>query len=225
MNLKNLDADSAGINPLEEAILGKHESVIKLLLQHGAEIAASDAGHFACALVEQNSLDLLNDMARGGYDVTLPRSDGTTALHAAVCEGNVEIARFLVEQGAGIDEADVRGWTPRDLAEQQGHEEIKALFLRKPGVKAPPFPKEQRAPPKLAKFKSDPAMPSYSPEGSVGKSSTRRRRLSNFSNSLFGMMSAANIGDHLTFISRLLVLYIRLLNTRKSPKLRSYSFC
>lgn len=124
------------------------------------------------------------------------RNDGSTALHAAVCEGNEEMVRFLLKQGADVDRPDIHGWTPRDLADHQGHEEIKELFLNLPDTKTSPFlpvPNVKRMDSKLAKFKSDPAMPLYSQDGSVGKST--RRRACNFSNSLFGMMSAANIGE------------------------------
>lgn len=122
--LINLDviADSDGNVPVWEAMLGGHEAVAKLLIENGASINFGDVGHFACTAAEQNSLNLLKEIVRYGGDVASPRKSGTTALHVAVCEDNTEIVRFLLEQGADIDKPDIHGWTPRDLADQQGHE-------------------------------------------------------------------------------------------------------
>ncbi|PON57923.1 Voltage dependent potassium channel [Parasponia andersonii] len=192
--------DLSGNVPLGEAIQGRHESLIKLLLENGAEILPKDVGHFACALVEQNNLELLRHIVHYGYDVTLPKNDGTTALHAAVCEGNEEIVSFLLEQGANIDKPDSNGWTPRALADHQGHEEIKDLFQNKVDIRTSsssfvPAPKDQRRPIDLTKLKSDPSIQAYSQESNADNSATRRRRACNFRNSLFGMMSAANIEE------------------------------
>ncbi|KAL5559284.1 hypothetical protein UlMin_035495 [Ulmus minor] len=186
--------DLAGNIALWEAILGEHEPVIKLLLENGV-IRSSDAGHFACKLVEQNNLELLKDIVRYGYDVTQPGIDGSTALHMAVCEGNVEIVRFLLEQGADIDKPDNSGWTPRALADHQSHEEIKDCFQNKQDIKtvpAAPLEKERRVP-KLAKFRSDSSSTPHSEDGMV--EGTGRRRACNFRNSLIGMMSAANFDE------------------------------
>ncbi|XP_062098454.1 potassium channel AKT1-like [Humulus lupulus] len=189
--------DILGNVPLGEAIQGKNEAVIKLLLENEAEIPSRDFGRFACVLVEQNNLELLRMFADYGYDVTLPKFDGTTALHAAVCEGNAEIVSFLLEKGADIDKPDNNGWTPRALADHQGHEEIKDLFQSIVDVKtsSTPIASKDRTPLNLTKYKSDPTMQSYSQDSSSPNNSNRRRRASNYRNSLLGMMSAANIEE------------------------------
>lgn len=195
-----MSADLTGNVPLGEALQGRHESLIKLLLENGAQIPPKDVGSFACTLVEQNNLQLLRHIVHYGYDVMKPKDDESTALHAAVCEGNEEIVSFLLERGADIDKADINGWTPRALADHQGHEKIKALFQKKVEITTPsavPPPKDQR-PQNLTKFKSDPSIQSYSHENTADNSTTRRRRACNFRNSLFGMMSTANIGEHVT---------------------------
>ncbi|CAH2042189.1 unnamed protein product, partial [Thlaspi arvense] len=120
--------DSEGNVPLWEAIRANHEPIIKLLTDNGATITSGDVGQFACTAAEQNSLELLEELVRYGGDVTHPKSNGCTALHVAVCEGNTEIVKFLLDNGADMDKTDNHGWTPRDLAEQQGHEDIKILF-------------------------------------------------------------------------------------------------
>ncbi|XP_059460483.1 potassium channel AKT1-like [Corylus avellana] len=196
--------DSEGNVPLWEAIQGRHESVIKCLKENGAEISSGDVGHFACIAVEQNNLELLKNIVQYGGDVTRPKSNGTTALHAAVCEGNTEIVEFLLNQGAGIDKPDVTGWTPRALADHQGHEDIKDLFQAKQEeVKKPPTVPVLKKNPVvsfLGKYQSEPTMPPYLHENvppareETWSDSRPRRRANNFHDSLIGVMSAANAG-------------------------------
>ena len=135
-------ADSEGNVPLWEAILGGHQSIAKILAENGASLKFGDVGQYACTAAEQNNLSLLKDIVRYGGDVTLVRNqNGTTALHVAVSEDNVEIVKFLLHHGSDIDKQDKEGWSPRDLADQQGHEEIKAIFASsaeaKPAVAIP----------------------------------------------------------------------------------------
>lgn len=197
--LITLYADLEGNAPLLEAIMGNHESVIKLLLDNGAEINSGNVVNYACAAVEQNNLELLKEIAEYGCDVTQPQRNGSTALHAAVCEGNNEIVRFLLDKGADIDKPDSNGWTPRALADHQGHEEIKDMFQNKDGIRKPkvssPFPKIKRVGSKLAKHKSESSIPPYAHDVAVDNS--HRRRACKYSNSLFGMMSNVNNGEHL----------------------------
>ncbi|CAK7350222.1 unnamed protein product [Dovyalis caffra] len=54
--------------------------------------------------------------------------DSQTALHAAVCKGNIEMVKILLEGGANINKPDARGLTPKALAEQQGNKSIYDLL-------------------------------------------------------------------------------------------------
>lgn len=194
--------DSDGNVPLWEAMLGGHEHVIKLLMENGADINSGDVGHFACTTAEQNNLELLKEIVRYGGDVTRQRNNGSTALHVAVCEDNVEIVRFLLDQEADVDKPDVHGWTPRDLADQQGHEEIKCIFQSCKETKAQSIISIAERPQQevryLGRFTSEPTIRPLTHEVSFrgvdgSWSQTRpRRRTNNFHNSLFGMMSAAH---------------------------------
>ncbi|KAF8042779.1 hypothetical protein BT93_A1185 [Corymbia citriodora subsp. variegata] len=184
--------DSEGNVPLWEAIKGGYEPVVKLLAENGANLESGDVGQFSCTAAEQNNLDLLKEIGRYGGDVTLPKSNGTTALHVAVSEDNMEIVKFLLDRGADIDKPDIHGWTPRDLADQQGHEEIGVLFLSI---------KETET---LPAIRSEPNLPPASHEGTVEAAfgqSRPRRRTSNFHNSLFGIMSAAHNGERDVLLS------------------------
>ncbi|XP_024967317.1 potassium channel AKT1-like isoform X1 [Cynara cardunculus var. scolymus] len=206
-------ADSEGMVPLWEAITGNHERVIGLLAENGAKLSSADVGKLSCFAAEQNNFDWLKKIIRHGGDITRARDDGYTALHVAVCEGNTEMVKFLLGQGANIDQQDNHGWSPRDLADQQGHEDIKALFqsvqlpddhlLTKPEPLVT-IPEERR--PRLSlsmkflgRFKSEPVMPRSAPQDSEDVSwgrSRPRRRGDNFHNSLFGIMSNVREGDN-----------------------------
>ncbi|CAI8610248.1 unnamed protein product [Vicia faba] len=203
--------DSDGNVALWEAIVGGHETVKKVLVQNGATLRSGDVGQYACTAAEQNNLNLLQDIVRYGGDVSLPSNNvGTTALHVAVSEDNVEIVKFLLENGANIDKPDRYGWTPRDLAEQQGHVEIKAIFEAKgeqpktQSFVSMSIPERQGSGAKvryLGRFTSEPIIPmpqDGSFQGNDGSwiSNRPRRRTNNFHNSLFGIMSAATNGEN-----------------------------
>lgn len=185
-------------------MLGGHKPVIKLLSDNGANLSTGDVGMYSCTAAEQNNLDLLKEIVSLGGDVTWPKQNGNTALHAAVCEGNVEIVKFLLDQGASIEVADENGWTAKDLAEQQGHEDIKELFGSLNAIKVDSYVAvndESHRVHFLGRFKSDPTILPHNQEGSFAASDgswTRarpRRRTNTYSNSLFGIMSAAQSGD------------------------------
>ncbi|KAE9601842.1 hypothetical protein Lal_00040898 [Lupinus albus] len=198
--------DSDGNIPLWEAILGGHESVSNVLVRRGADLKYGDIGQFACTAAEQNNLDLLKNIMQYGGDITLPNnSTGATALHVAVSEDNVEIVKFLLEHGAAIDKPDMHGWTPRALADQQGHVDIKAIFESTGEPKSQSsaaIPENQSTARYLRRFTSEPTMPLphdasfHGTEGSWSQSRPRRRRNDNFNNSLFGIMSAAHKGEN-----------------------------
>ncbi|XVF34405.1 hypothetical protein REPUB_Repub18cG0056200 [Reevesia pubescens] len=198
--------DSEGSVALWEAIRGKHESVIKLLVDNGATLSCGDVGQFACSAVEQNNLALLQDIVKYGGDIRLPKCNGTTAIHAAICEGNVEIVRFLLEQGADSDAKDSNGWTAKAMADQQGHEEILALLQKGTDVKKSSvvtIPKKQVAPHRkaISKYSSEPTISPYTsdvvpPLPDMTLMNNRSRRKANtFHNSLFGIISAASSGE------------------------------
>lgn len=200
--------DSDGNVALWEAILGGHELVGKLLIENGATLQNGDVGQYACTAAEQNNLNLLKDIRRHGGDITLTNSLGTTALHVAVSEDNFDIVKYLLDQGANIDKPDKHGWTPRDLADQQGHIEIKAIFEAKGEPKAQsfvamPIPERQGSNVRyLGRFTSEPTIPTLQQDGTFNGNdgswmeNRPRRRTNNYHNSLFGIMSAAHKGEN-----------------------------
>ncbi|KAK7384745.1 hypothetical protein VNO78_30446 [Psophocarpus tetragonolobus] len=210
-NIKDLD----GNIPLWEAIKGGHESMMKLLVDNGADISCADVGSFACKAIEQNSLRLLQGIVQCGGDVTQSTINGMTALHAAVCEGNVEIVKFLLEQGADVDKQDDNGLTPRYLADQQCHLEIINLF-------------QNIEHNKTIQCQTDPTIPGI-PQGSKPPNQElawfdnhQRRRISPFQNSFFGIMSTTNYGPlKPTFHFRILNFNIAFISDKKDFSIAS----
>ncbi|RDY04230.1 Potassium channel AKT1, partial [Mucuna pruriens] len=207
-NIRDVDGNVA----LWEAIAGGHDSVSKVLAENGANLECGDVGQFACSAAEQNRLKLLKEITRYGGDITLPNSnDGATALHVAVTEGNVEIVKFLLGHGASMDKPNKHGWSPRDLADQQAHTEINAIFnsTGEPKVQSSvTIPERQSNIRYLGRFTSEPTMPLpldgsfHGADGSWTQNQTQtqtparpRRRSNNYHNSLFGIMSAAHKGE------------------------------
>ncbi|PKA49049.1 Potassium channel AKT1 [Apostasia shenzhenica] len=208
--------DSLASVPLWEAVLGKHEAVIRMLIDNGADLSYGDMAQYACTAAEQNSIELLKDIVSYGGDVTQPRpGDGTTALHLAVCEGNVAMVKFLLDQGSDLLKEDSHGWSPWQLAEQQGHDEIISLFNSKKSSEDGGNPNNggqnrenenfnSTTARSLGRFRSEPTIVaqeprdgmiprSDDPSGGSGKRDHRKRpSASSFHNSLFGIMSAAN---------------------------------
>lgn len=207
--------DSEGNVPMWESILNNHEPVTGILKDNNGTLVSGDIGQFACIAAEQNKLDILKKIISLGGDITLPKSNGSTALHVAVCEGNIEMVKFLLIQGADVDKPDDHGWTPRDLADQQGHLEIKKFFLSVKSIddysqltkttSLMPFQRaESRHVQFIGRFKSDPSLirpmsQSQSQSQSQSKNNNRdegnvsqprqRRRGYTFHNSLFGIMA------------------------------------
>lgn len=202
--------DLDGNVPLWEAIKGGHDSVMKLLIDNGADISSGDVGSLACISVAQNNLELLKDIVQCGGDVTRSASNGSTALHAAVCEGNVEIVKFLLEHGADIDKQDDSGLTPRILADQQCHEEIINVF-KKVGHKKTPHAIPTTS--FFERYQSEPTIPGI-PQGSKPPNEEptwfdnhQRRRVSPFHNSFFGIMSNANYGKYSIYLFNLMFFF------------------
>ncbi|CAM8914666.1 unnamed protein product [Rhodiola kirilowii] len=197
--------DLEGNVPLWEAILNGHNAITKLLMDNGATLKSGDVGKYSCQAVEQKDLNLLKEIVRCDGDVTQPKSNGTTALHVAVCEESIDIVKYLLAQGADVDRPDMHGWTPRCLADQQGHDDIKALFQSNKLAKSQSIISVYEEPSNnrnfLGKFNSEPVMlpteqdgPSSFLDGSWSQTRPRRRN-NNFSNSIFGIISAAHSVD------------------------------
>ena len=193
----------------------RHKPAAVLLAEAGADLSAGDAAMYARVAVEEDDAALLEEIARYGGDVTAACcSDGTTALHRAVQDGNARMVRILLEHGADADREDGRGETPRALADRHGHADIQQLFAshqhQDQGARGDP--KLSAAIPLVTKFRSASMARGRPPSGgSVGSSPSPKRagshtsqsssvrstpqRMASFRNSLFGVISSSFHGN------------------------------
>ena len=83
-----------------------------------------------------NDVDGVKFFSKAGALVINQRNKGgATSLHIACREGNFEIAKTLIDNGANVNIADNEGWTPLMRASLAGNKEIVEILLKN-GAKA-----------------------------------------------------------------------------------------
>ncbi|XP_046651126.1 serine/threonine-protein phosphatase 6 regulatory ankyrin repeat subunit B-like [Daphnia pulicaria] len=123
--LKNnlLDINSRDVNgwtPLHHAIGASNLITARYLLEKGADPATRDYEgytlfHTAAILNKDNVLGLMMGNEKK-LNLDVRNKEGDTALHYAIMQSNVPVARFLLSNGANPNVADNRGATPLHLA-------------------------------------------------------------------------------------------------------------
>ena len=96
----------------------------------GTDIAEADesgqtALHFAA---DRGSVECVSLLLENGADANSTDREGISVLQAAVIGGDVECVRLLLRAGADPDHEDADGDTARSCANDDGSEEIKAMF-------------------------------------------------------------------------------------------------
>lgn len=129
MSLDSEDQD--GCCPLSHAAQAGHESVVRLLLEHNADVNHKD--YF-------DQTPLLH-AATGGHEpvvrlllahnaaVDSTSLDGATALSYAARWNHDMVARLLLEHNATVDMATEKGWTPLAYAADGGHTSMVQLLV------------------------------------------------------------------------------------------------
>ncbi|MCC6003801.1 MAG: ankyrin repeat domain-containing protein [Thermofilum sp.] len=144
VNAKYGDSD---LTPLHWAAFLGHVDVVRLLLEHGAEVNARNKYgetplHRAAAYGRADAARLLLEH---GADVNARDEYGWTPLHVAALQGRADVARLLLEHGADVNvrttgaivfvedftKSTYSGVTPLHLAAYGGHAEIARLLLER----------------------------------------------------------------------------------------------
>ena len=128
----NTEATGGGMTALHYAAARGHLQVVKLLLDHGADLAA---------VTKRCYTPLMMAVGRGRVGVaalllSLPNINleartlgGWTALLSAASGGHVQVVKLLLDHGADPAAVDVRGITALMKAAMNGRGEVAALLL------------------------------------------------------------------------------------------------
>lgn len=116
----NINArDFAGRTALILAIVGKNYEIVKLLIEHGADvniIPSSGTNTLHLAVYHNAPMDILQMLMDAGVDKNKKDKDGLTALHIAVKKNFSHIIEFLIESGVDMNAKSKLGLTPLHYA-------------------------------------------------------------------------------------------------------------
>lgn len=125
-----LDRSIVGLRPLFIAAQERHADVVKILIEHNADInkANYDNGATPLSISTQNDYpEIVEMLIAHGADVNKENNEMLSPLHIACYTGRLEIVKMLVGAKADLYAKTYRG-TPLDLAKQQNHLEIVKLL-------------------------------------------------------------------------------------------------
>lgn len=117
------------------AMLGRQDTVAAMLAETPDLIRATGAHHIPLLYYPAISGNqaIAEMLVEQGADVNAG-AGSNTALHGAAGFGQIEMVRWLLDQGADFAAFDHEGKTPLDVADDTGHTEIAALLRAHSGM-------------------------------------------------------------------------------------------
>lgn len=106
-------------------------AVVRLLIEHGADVAATtrDAETPLHVAAIYGFAPLVRLLLENGADISAKASEDLTPLHSAASDGKEAVVRLLLAKGADASAKSTEGKTPADLAAASSHHGI-AKMLR-----------------------------------------------------------------------------------------------
>jgi ankyrin repeat protein len=123
--------DPNGFTPLHLAAAYGHPRIVKLLLDHKADLVAQSNEGWTClhAAAYGGNVDAVNLLVAQKSDVDALTAGGRTPLHYAAAYGHTKVVEVLLENGADIHLKSNDGWTSLHEAACTGHKDVAELLL------------------------------------------------------------------------------------------------
>ena len=134
-NKANVNVVNVEGTPLHIAAGRGHVDVVEVLLNNGAKINDKDnIGRTPLELAVSHGsashLQVVKKLLQHKImDVNAKGNDGYTLLHIASQEDNLEMVKFLVDEGCNINARNSSGSKPVHIAAREGHKDIVEFFL------------------------------------------------------------------------------------------------
>jgi len=128
-----------GHTALGLAAVRRHQAIVELLLDNGADINLPDKnGHTALYMTAvAGTKSMAELLIQRGAQLNIRNKAGVTPLHIAAYNGYKDIVELLVENGDDINIKDNNGYPPLFKALYYGHKDIVDLLIQK-GAKMDP---------------------------------------------------------------------------------------
>lgn len=127
------ERSSDGWTALHLAAFMGHAEIVRMLLDHGADLEAVSRNGIAnrplhAALAGKGAPEVIELLLARGADVNARAEDEVTPLHLAAARGNMPFTRRLLEMKADPAARMTDGKLPAAFAAERGHPEVAALL-------------------------------------------------------------------------------------------------
>ncbi|XP_074662168.1 L-asparaginase-like [Tubulanus polymorphus] len=118
-------------SPIWNAIMFRHQDVVRLLHQAGGHLTMSPMrlGQELCCIAAEDNTAMLECMKLVGVNLQQCDYDGRTALHIAAARGHMRTVMFLVENKASINLMDKFNTTPISEARRNKNVDVERYLL------------------------------------------------------------------------------------------------
>ena len=119
-NGANLDVrNEIGHSALAFAVIQNKPEIVKILIEHGAQIISDNDGISTVMMAIQfGRFEILKMLNPSERDVNLKADDGWTALYFSIRNENIEILDYLLAKGACPNVVDTYSQSPLDFARE-----------------------------------------------------------------------------------------------------------